>query len=147
MRLALYSDQEIAANAAMDERLLRLIGVRRPRIGYVSSAPDPSRAYFDQKRAYYHRLGAELTMYTDSESADLEGDVEILCRCDAIHLTGGNTFTFLRWLRVRRALPLLRAYALGDRGVLIGASAGAILMTPSIQTAVLWWGRASKRFY
>ena len=137
MRLALYSDQEIAANAAMDERVLRLIAVRRPRIGYVASAPDPSRSYFDHKRAYYHRLGAELTMYIDSESTDLEGDVQALCTCDAIHLSGGNTFTFLHWLRARGLLTPLHAYALAGRGVLIGASAGAILMTPNIQTAVL----------
>jgi dipeptidase E len=137
MRLALYSDQVIAANAAMDERVLRLVAVRQPRIGYVSSVPDPSRFYFEQKRAYYHRLGAELTMYVDSESKDLEGDLQTICSCDAIHLTGGNTYTFLRWLRARRVLPILRSYALNDRGVLIGTSAGAILMTPTIETALL----------
>src|SRR5262245_58988759 len=129
MRLAFYSDQVIAANASMDERTLRLIAVKQPRIGYVSSAPDPSRFYFEQKREYYRRLGVELRMYVDSESEDLEEDLQALCQCDAIHLTGGNTFTFLNWLRARSVLPVLRSYAEEDRGVLIGTSAGAILMT------------------
>lgn len=137
MRLALYSDQEIAANAALDERLLRLVGVRRPRIGYVSSIPDPYRSYFENKRQYYRRLGADLTVYVDSESVALDKDLKNLVGCDAIHLSGGNTFAFLHWLKAREVLPMLRAYAIEDRGVLVGVSAGAILMTPSIETALL----------
>jgi len=39
LRLALYSDQVIPRNAAVDKRVLRLIGVTNPRVGYVSSAP------------------------------------------------------------------------------------------------------------
>lgn len=60
LRLALYSDQIIPANAAVDRRLLDLIGVDRPRIAYVSSAPDPDRSYFSAKRRYYEQLGVEL---------------------------------------------------------------------------------------
>ena len=137
MRLAFYSDQEIAANAPIDERVLRLIGVRRPQIGYVSSSPDPERSYFERKRAYYERLGADLTVYLDATSSDLDRDLGALGRCDAIHLTGGNTFAFLRWLKARRILQMLRAYATEDRGVVIGTSAGAILMTPTAETALL----------
>jgi dipeptidase E len=136
LRLALYSDQEIAANAAIDERLLRLIGVHRPRIGYVSSAPDPDRCCFDHKRSYYANLGAELAAFLDADTPDLERDLARLTRCDAIHLAGGNTFSFLRWLTELGVLPVLRAYAL-DGGVLIGASAGSILMTPAVGTAAL----------
>lgn len=137
MRLALYSDQEIPANGSIDERLIRLIGVKQPRIGYISSAPDPQRAYFKLKRSYYARMGAELVVYFDSESKDIESDMKILAGCDAIHLSGGNTFTFLGWLRSRGIMPLLRSYAAEDRGVLIGVSAGAILMTPTVETAAL----------
>lgn len=137
MRLALYSDQEIDANAALDERLLRLIGVRRPRMGYVSSAPDPERSFFKRKQLYYRRLGVDMTIYVDPDSESLDEDLKNLYRCDAIHLTGGDTFAFLRWLKLRRVISSLRAYAIDDRGVLVGVSAGAILMTPSIETALL----------
>jgi dipeptidase E len=136
MRLVLYSDQEIAANAAIDERLLRLIGVRRPRIGYVSSAPDPDRCCFDHKRSYYANRGADLAAFLDADTLDLERDLVRLIGCDAIHLAGGNTFSFLRWLTELGVLPVLRTYAL-DGGVLIGASAGSILMTPAVGTAAL----------
>jgi dipeptidase E len=137
MRLAFYSDQEIAANAPLDARVLRLIGLPRPRIGYVSSSPGQERFDFARKRDYYSRVGAELDVYIDAESGDLDRELKALAACDAIHLSGGNTFLFLRWLKARSVLPVLRTYAREDRGVIIGASAGAILMTPSVATAVL----------
>ena len=46
--------------------------------------------------------------------------------CDAIHLTGGNTFQFSYWLRERGLDAELKRYAKAG-GVLIGVSAGAIL--------------------
>lgn len=137
MRLAFYSDQVIAENAPIDERVLQLIAAKRPRIGYVSSAPDKSRVYFEEKRSYYRNRGADLSMYVDAQSDDLERDLRSLCKCDAIHLSGGNTFVFLQWLRSRNVLSVLRSYAEEDRGVLIGTSAGAILMTPTIESALL----------
>lgn len=137
MRLAFYSDQEIAANAPLDERVLRLVGARHPRIGYVSSSPGQERLDFARKRDYYNALGVELAVYIDAVSSDFGQTLAALAACDAIHLGGGNTFLFLRWLKARSVLPVLHAYARQDRGVLIGASAGAILMTPSAGTALL----------
>lgn len=136
LRLALYSDQEIPANRIVDERLLRLIGVDRPTIAYFSSTPDSERFYFERKRAYYAKLGASLDCYVDLKSTPLEDSVASALRCDAIHLSGGNTYAFLRWLQDYRLLDALRTYA-QEQGVLIGTSAGAILMTPDICTAAL----------
>ena len=136
LRLALYSDQEIEANALMNDRVLDLIGVSSPRIGYVSSAPDHDRSYFNHKRAYYAELGIELTCYIDSELPNIEQELVSLTECDGIHLTGGNTYSFLRWLKVRGVLPAISQYAKAG-GVLIGASAGSILMTPTIEIAEL----------
>lgn len=135
LRLALYSDQECAANRPMDERLLELIGRPNPRIGYLSSAPDPQQLYFLRKQAYYAELGARLTCYADEQN--ICGDVTAaLLDCDAIHLSGGNTFSFSRWLEQAGLFGPLREFA-HARGVLIGASAGAILMTKWIATALL----------
>jgi dipeptidase E len=136
VRLALYSDQEGPANSRVDARLLQLIAVSRPRIGYFSSSPDPDRAFFERKRAYYARIGAHLQSYVDAACEPMDSAVDAALRCDAIHLSGGNTYAFLRWLRHHGLLPTLRAYAEAG-GVLVGASAGAILMTPDIRTAAL----------
>jgi len=135
-RLALYSDQEIPANAVVNRRLLTLIGAECPRIGYVSSAPDPARHYFSHKQAYYHALGCDLSVYVDSDVVAQTGLLAMLLDCDAIHLTGGNTYFFLRWLLESGLIQSLRSYAT-DGGILIGASAGSLLMTRSIAIAEL----------
>ena len=134
-RLALYGDeQEQHSDARMTERVLQLIGKREPRVGYVPEASYPDRRFFEVKRAYYAGIGAELAAYFDKESAD--GERAALFACDAIHLSGGNTFMFLYWLQQRSLLPQLREYV-ARGGVLIGVSAGSILMTPSVHAAAL----------
>lgn len=136
LRLALYSDVDHPDNDAMHQRLLALIGVPRPRVGYVASSPDPDRLYFGRTRDHYADLGASLACYADEHTDD--DAFAALLECDAIHLSGGETFAFLAWLQRRARLPALRAYARG-RGVLVGMSAGAILMTPDIRSAA-WCG-------
>lgn len=135
LRLALYSDQECSANQAMDKRLLELIGTPQPRIGHLSSEPDPARVYFSRKQAYYAELGAVLMCYTDAHNAD-PSTLSSLLACDAIHLSGGNTFAFSEWLERAGLFEPLREFA-SKHGVLIGASAGAILLTDNIATARL----------
>lgn len=119
----------------MDERLLQLIGLAQPRIGYVASAPDPNRFDFENRRAHYADLGADLALCVDSDTVNAS-TVDALFDCDAIHLSGGNTFSFSRWLQKSGLLARLRAHARRG-GVLVGVSAGAILMTEHIGTASL----------
>jgi dipeptidase E len=135
LRLALYSDQECPENRPMDERLLTLMGVPNPEIGYISSEPDPQRIYFARKCAYYAELGVTLRHYVDAETASPSA-IAALLQCDAVHLSGGNTFVFSRWLERAGLFEPLREYA-QERGVLIGASAGAILLTDLLATATL----------
>lgn len=142
LRLALYSDQENKGNRSLDERLLRLIGVRHPTIGYVASSPEPHRIDFERRRAYYAQRGADLALYVDSETDDA-GARAALLQSDAIHLSGGNTFDFSHWLEQRGWLEPLRRYAT-EGGVLVGVSAGAILMTHRIGTA-LFCGDVAER--
>ncbi|NKK67240.1 peptidase E [Rhizobium leguminosarum bv. viciae] len=139
MITALYSDQVIAANAPMDRRLAALVLARGNRIGYIASGPDPQRAFFDEKRQYYFSYGLSLDPFVDLDA--LSGDEEIsrLFSCDAIHLSGGHTGDFLRRLRRNGMLDKLRSWALDD-GILIGTSAGAILMTPTIAVDALFSG-------
>ncbi len=135
-KLALYSDQETPANEQMDARVLRLIGRSQPRIGYIPATNDPERAYFRRKADYYAEIGANLAVYVDPNQDTSEAEWSTLLSCDAIHLSGGNTFSFLSWMKRRRVLPLLARYV-SEGGVLIGVSAGAILMTPSVNSALL----------
>ncbi|NEJ21675.1 peptidase E [Rhizobium leguminosarum] len=139
MITALYSDQVIAENAPMDRRLAALILSRGNRVGYITSGPDPQRAFFDEKRRYYMRYGLFLDPFVDLDALSDDEEISRLFSCNAIHLCGGHTGDFLRRLRQSDMLDKLSAWALDD-GILVGTSAGAILMTPTIAVDALFSG-------
>jgi dipeptidase E len=135
-KLAFYSDQHAGISDAMNARLMGLIGRTRPRIGYVASEPDPEREYYQRTREHYAQLGAVVDGYLDAEQVSDAARVAKLLTCDAIHLSGGNTFTFITWLKRCDLARWLTDYACRG-GVLIGVSAGAVIMTPSVLSAEL----------
>ena len=133
-RLALYSDQRPPLTDAIDDAVRSWLPPGGA-VGYLPSAPDPERAWFEPRRAYYGRLGLPLRFFGVEDEFDPARTPELLA-CDAIHLTGGNTFQFLYWLRERGLMDHLRRYA-QEGGALIGVSAGAILATPEVGTSLL----------
>lgn len=139
MITALYSDQVIAENTPMDRRLAELVLSRGNRIGYISSGPDPKRAFFSEKSRYYARYGLSLDPFVDLDVRLGEAEIAQLFACDAIHLSGGHTGDFLTRLQQSGMLGWLRNWVLSG-GILIGTSAGAILMTPTIAVDALFWG-------
>lgn len=141
--LVFYSDQITPANAAIDARLTALLARRGPgrRIGYVASGPEPDRRFFRQRQDYYARQDLDLCLFFEAGTARGADDLAALLRCDAIHLAGGHTAGFLRRLSENDLLAPLRRWAEAG-GVLIGTSAGAILMTPTIATDALFSGAA-----
>lgn len=64
---------------------------------------------------------------------DEKGLVDLL-KCDAIAISGGNTFELLFMLQLRGLLSVLQKYS-EDGGILMGASAGGIVMCPKIRIA------------
>jgi dipeptidase E len=137
MKLVFYSDQIIPANRKVDDCLLGLLSVGA-RIGYVPSAPDPLRKFFRSRQDYYAHLGLALEAYCDPRAHSAE-ELAGLMACDAIHLSGGDTRHFLDGLIQADMLALLRRWA-EDGRVLIGASAGAILLTPTIALDAIFRG-------
>lgn len=135
-KLAFYSNQKLGIRTELDEYLLRLIGKENPRIGYIPSSIDSERIRYAQQKKYYEALGADLDIYFGLEMEYQPEKIEDLLNCDAIHLSGGSTYNFLFWLRKRELISTLREYV-SVGGVLIGVSAGAILMTPEISTTHL----------
>lgn len=135
-KLALYSDQQINLSPKMDERLLALIDKPNPTIGYIPSSTDPERTWHKKQQAYYKSLSADLAIYFELETEYQPDKTKDLFACDAIHLSGGSTYNFLYWLRKRGFISLLHDYV-ANGGLLIGVSAGAILMTPEISTTHL----------
>jgi dipeptidase E len=133
-KLVLYSDQVPELRRTADAALKKLIGKARPRIGFIPSAGDTTRKYFNDRKAFYKQLGMDLSVYFELDKEWQPEKLDTLLGCDAIHLSGGNTYYFLVWLRKRNMIPVLTQYV-ARGGVLIGVSAGSILMTPEITTS------------
>ncbi|QCK86345.1 peptidase E [Phreatobacter aquaticus] len=136
----LYSDQIIPANEKVDLRLLELMKGRGSRIGYVPSSPEPDFRFYKERQSYYGRLHLNLDVFYDLDREHSNAETNILLACDAIHLSGGNTAAFLSRVRRSGMLKKLQDWA-NNGGLLIGTSAGAILMTPTIAVDALFSAR------
>jgi dipeptidase E len=133
-KLVLYSDQVPALRHTADKELKSLFHKSKPSVGFIPSASDPARQYFNDRKAFYTQLGMDLSVYFELDNAWEPDRLDQLLACDAIHLSGGNTYYFLAWLRKRNLIPVLTQYV-ARGGVLIGVSAGSILMTPDISAS------------
>lgn len=135
-KLVLYSDQIPPLTKEIDDELKILFNKPNPRVGFIPSTSDPERKYYKERKAFYYQLGIDLDVYFELDKEWKPELLELLLACDAIHLSGGNTYYFLHWLRRRNMMDTLVEYVV-QGGVLIGVSAGSILMTPDISTSAL----------
>jgi len=134
-KFALYSDQIIPQNREVDRKLLRLLPLGST-IGFVPSAGDPNGVWAASRRDYYGAIGLNLVCSHDP-AVDTEPSLQRLLSCDAIHLSGGNTRVFRQRLDASGMMSALGEFS-ARGGVLIGASAGAILLTPNIAVDALF---------
>jgi dipeptidase E len=135
-KLVLYSDQISPLSDKIDTELIALFNKSSPVVGFIPSKSDPQRKYYKERQAYYKRIGMDLRIYFELDN-DFQPDMlNSLLSCDAIHLSGGNTDYFLHWLCKRAMLDILRQYVKRG-GVLIGVSAGSIMMGPDISVGSL----------
>lgn len=143
VNLVMYSDQFIPENDKVDARLLDLFTERGQQIGYVPSGPEPDRRFYRERQEYYARLGLDLSVFFDTSSPFDEASLTTLLDCDAIHLSGGNTRAFLHLLKANGLLGVLAQWT-RNGGLLIGTSAGAILMTPTVALDAMFSGEDPK---
>jgi len=133
-KLILYSDQQKGKSDKIDEELLRILKANNPKIGYIPSCADLTKKYFKEREEHYRSLGINNLMYFDLDKEYEEDKIEELFNCDAIHLSGGNTFYFLNSLHKRNFIDPLIDYV-HKGGILIGVSAGSIMMSDTISAA------------
>ena len=135
-KLVLYSDQIINRTKEVDRALLNLLNKQNPKIGFIPSCSDLTRKHFNERKDHYKSLGITDLFYFDLDKEyDEKKIAELLC-CDAIHLSGGNPFNFLYLLKKRNFINILQDYSIKG-GILIGISAGAMLMSKTIEIAEL----------
>ncbi|WP_163102494.1 Type 1 glutamine amidotransferase-like domain-containing protein [Peribacillus alkalitolerans] len=135
-KLVLLSDLNIEGNFLLEKKIQELLGKPSAKLGYIPSQLDRERKYFSAAKLHFNRLGFQEFLYFDLDEDYDERLIDELLHCDAIYLSGGNTFCFLENLKVKNVLSLIRDVV--DQGkLLIGMSAGGIIMSSNIQIAGL----------
>lgn len=129
-KLVLHSDQ-VSEKTQIDEAFLKLFGDRKPKIAYIPSQSDLTKKHFNQKVEWYKQFGITDLLYFDIDQEYNEEKIPELLSCDAIFLSGGNTYYFLNSLKNRNFIPVLKSFV-EKGGVLIGVSAGSIIMSKTI---------------
>jgi dipeptidase E len=132
-KLVLYSAQGAAGSAPVDARMRALLTAKSPRVGWVPTMVEDDGQWYRDKVPYYKALGIALEPYVKLGPNTTPDQIKGLLACDGIHLSGGWTPGLLMSLRDFKLLDALRDFV-ARGGVLIGESAGSIVMTPHIQT-------------
>ena len=134
-KLVFHSDQ-IQGHKEVDLAFMELLGKKGSRLAYIPSQSDLQRKYFNQKVEWYKQFEITDLLYFDVDKEYDERKIDELLACDAIFLSGGNTYYFLNSLKKREFFPILREYV-RKGGILIGVSAGGIIMSKTINITTL----------
>lgn len=120
------------------DNLREEIAKRGNKVAYVSSIPQTDdKKYYLSTIADYQAISPYIDVdYYDLSESFSDEDLIGIAAHSAIYLSGGNTFSFMSMARKRNLKNILATH-LDNDGLLIGASAGALMMTPSIEVAKL----------
>lgn len=91
--------------------------------------------YIDEWKAYTKDFNAEFNLINNS--TDSPEEKEKLNRANILVITGGNTFTLLRNLKKSGLDKSIKEFVQKQEFVLAGFSAGAIVLTPTINICKL----------
>lgn len=129
-KIALECNQ-IEGRTEVDDVIFNLVANKNPKVGYIPSQSDLQRKYYSRAVEWYRKFGVQNVLYCDVDEEYDETIIEELFSCDVIHLSGGNTYYFLNNLKKRGLTPKLKEFV-EKGGVLIGVSAGGIIMSNTI---------------
>lgn len=123
-------------NPELRETLGSEIKKRGNKIAYISSEPqDDQRPYYLSTIEDYEKISEGVNVdYFDLSDNFSDEALEKILEYGTIYLGGGNTYIFMNSARKRSLYKLLRKH-LNNGGLLVGASAGSIMMTPLIDIA------------
>lgn len=134
MKLVFFSGGHNEENQALLKHSLRLTGHADPLLTFIPNSSVDGEVEFEEFVASYTPFGVRRFLYFP---LDVPFDPVIssaVLKSQLIHMGGGNTFYFLKHLRRSKFLTKLKNFV-KEGGVLTGLSAGAIVMTPTIETA------------
>ncbi len=134
MKLIFFSGGHNEENLALLQHSLRLTDHPDPLLTFIPNSSVDGEVEFEEFVASYTPFGVRRFLYFP---LDVPFDPVIsaaVLKSQLIHMGGGNTFYFLKHLRRSKFLSKLKNFV-KEGGVLTGLSAGAIVMTPTIETA------------
>lgn len=134
MKLVLYSGGFDHENKRLDEVLFKLCDKKKPKITFIPSSSHDAEADYAYFVNQYRKFKVGKILYFPIDTTISEILKSEILKSDIIHLSGGNTFYFLKYLRKSKLLSDLKQFV-KNGGILTGLSAGAILMTPTIEMA------------
>ena len=137
MKFILHSDQSIKLTAELDTLLIKsMTGKKNPRIGYIPSALDVRRKHFEEKLAYYSKIGfPDVDLLEPTEPLEEKACLDFFSR-DLIHLSGGQVGPYRDRL-LNAGLDIKIASFLEKGGVVLGVSAGAMILQRTFELARL----------
>lgn len=136
MNLLLLSNHQSATGHKALAFVIEALGLKGQAGGYIGSEPDPEGDFYRPTQAFYQGLGIGLNTYLDFEQGFNDTVMQTLLDKPLVHLSGGDTYRFLRGLHSRNQQQKLKSYAASGH-LLVGVSAGAMLLTANIETAAL----------
>lgn len=135
MKLVFYSGGTAQENLPLDYALLKLAHPSKDlTFTFIPSHSYMSDVEFKEVIEHYRPLGVKKFLKMDVDTVHSSVLRRSVFKSDIIHLGGGNTYYFLKYLKRHKLLAELREWAQAG-GVLSGLSAGAIIMTNNIDTA------------
>ncbi|GAB4014247.1 MAG: hypothetical protein Fur0010_12150 [Bdellovibrio sp.] len=134
MKLVFHGGGFDRENRELNHKAIELSGKKKPIIAYIPAESYDSEVDFMDFVKEHQRYGLRQFLYFP---IDIPLDNTLrreLLKADIIHLSGGNTYHFLKYLKSSKVISDLKKFVKRG-GVLTGLSAGAIVMTPKITSA------------
>tara|TARA_R110000868_G_scaffold117600_16_gene312648 strand:+ start:26782 stop:27447 length:666 start_codon:yes stop_codon:yes gene_type:complete len=134
VRLVFHGGGHSEDNIKLNREALRMCREKDPVIAYIPACSIDAESDFLEFARGFQELGVGRFLYFP---IDVPFDQTMLTQvfsANIIHLSGGNTFYFLKWLRRTKLMTKIKEFV-RNGGVLTGLSAGGILMTPDISSA------------
>ena len=121
-------------SSELNLKAIAMANTKNPIITYIPSSSYYVEDDFGEFVDSYQELGVEKFVFFPVDIPFDQTLLRLALKSDIIHLSGGNTFYFLKHLRRSKMLSKLRKFV-RQGGVLTGCSAGAILMSSTIDAA------------
>lgn len=135
MKLVFYGGGDEEDNYQLDQFLIKkLTNKRKLKMTFIPSSSYMSHLDFRDFVYQYQAHNVEQFIHFPVDVHFTEVLKKEAFSADIIHLAGGNTYYFLATLRRAKLFNDLKKF-INRGGILTGLSAGAIIMTPEIQTA------------